>query len=134
MKYLPYAIIAALVIVLGAILFVIPSRPPAEPVQNVTLAGMPIAISPVIGLNTSTTVSTTPAKTLLASAPGAQRRQCTNVGSFDATLSVTTTNLGNGNGFVLRSSSSITWFGDSLYPGTLYAIALGTTTISCEQL
>jgi len=83
--------------------------------------------------NTSSTFGTV-ATQILASKDNVQYRKLSNVGPFDGYISATTTGLVAGTGLWVKASSSVEFFGDSLFTGTFYGIAAGTTTFSIVQL
>ena len=105
--------------------------------RTLGVSGQPVAAFNLdsVGLNTSSTV-TSSVSVAFAIRTHSQLLLCTNSGNADITLGATSTNLGDGNGFVFRSSSSQVFGGDNLYVGNWYGRTKSgnTSTLSCAAM
>ena len=94
-----------------------------------------ISVSPKLGVNSSSSVTST-FSLVLAAKNDVQLRECSNIGNTDMWISSTSTGLvAGGGGRLITGSSSISFSGESLWQGALYGVTKsGTSTLSCWEL
>ena len=125
-------LLVVVVLLLGALFYMGVQYKPS--ITSYTIEQPLGAIQPTnagLGLNRTATVTTTVSKAFSA-ATYLQYRRISNIGAFDVVISGTSTGLdaSTGAGIFIKASSSVTFSGDSLYTGDIYADGLGTTILS----